>query len=452
MLKKKEIITQKLSPNLRKIISNTAWLLADKVLRMVLGLLVGVWVARYLKPDAFGIFNYAIAFTAIFNTVANLGLDSIVIRNLVRQPNSKNEILGTAFFLKAIAQVVIIFLSLAVIIALRPSDTITQQMVVIIAVGMFFESLNVIDFWFQSQVQSKYAVSFRNIGLVLASCMRIVLIQIQAPLIMFAWAYSAEIALSAMGLVVAYRIKGFFIQAWQFSRRCATELLKDSWTLILSSFAIMIFMRTDQLMLGQMVGDRAVGIYSAAVKVSELWYFIPIAITNSVFPSIVKAKQESINIYYEIIQKVLDFLSILSYAVAITVLLESHQIITLLYGKNYIEAAAILTIHIWTGVFVSSGLVRSLWTTAENLMPIAFLTTAIGAIVNLILNYFLIKTYGGVGAAISTLIAQCLASYATCLLFKQTRGFFIRQTKAILLISPFTQMIAYIRNFINSYN
>ncbi|PMB15005.1 flippase [Fischerella thermalis] len=447
MLKKIERITHKLSPNLQKIIGNTGWLLADRVLRMGTGLLVGVWVARYLGPKNFGIFNYAIAFTAIFNTVANLGLDNIVIRNIVRQPNSKDEILGTAFFLKVFAQATIIFVSIATIIILRPTETLTHQLVGIITVGMFFESYYVIDYWFQSQIQSKYTVWSKNIGLVLASSMRIVLIQIQAPLLMFAWAYAAETALSALGLVVAYRIKGYFIRAWHFSWKYAIELLKDSWTLILSSFVIMIYMRTDQLMLGQMIGDKAVGIYSAAVKISELWYFIPMAITNSAFPSIVKARQESQQSYYEQIQKVLDFLTILSLAVGVIVSLLSHQIVNLMYGQEYSDAGAILFIHIWTGIFVSLGLVSSLWTTAENLMPFAFITSANGAVINIVLNYFLIKSYGGLGAAMASLVAQCVASYFSYLFLPQTRIIFIQQTKALVLPSLFKRLLNYTRVF-----
>jgi O-antigen/teichoic acid export membrane protein len=448
MIDKLSTITQKLSPSLLKTIDNTAWLLADRVLRMGIGLLVGVWVARYLGPEEFGFYNYAIAFASIFNTVANLGLDSIVVRNIVSQPSSKDEVLGTAFILKMIAQVVALGLGVVIILLLRPNDSLIHWLIGIIAAGMFFESFFVIDFWFQSQVQSKYAVWSKNVGFMIASYSRVLLIQAQAPLILFAWAYAAETALSAVWLVIAYRIKGFLLKAWQFSWSCAKELLKDSWTLILSSFVIMIYMRTDQLMLGQMIGDRSVGIYSAAVKVSELWYFVPMAITNSVFPAIVKAKRESTHLYYERIQKVLDFLAILSYAVAILLALLSNQFVTLLYGKSYVEAGAILTIHVWTGIFVSSGLVRGLWTTAENLMPFAFLTTATGAIVNIVLNYFLISRYKGMGAAISTLIAQVFASYVSNVFFSKTRIFFMNQTKAFMLINLLVKTSVFVNKFV----
>ncbi len=447
MLNKLSTVTQKLSPNLLKIIGNTAWLFADKIVRMVIGLLVGVWVARYLGPDNFGIYNYALAFTGIFDTVANLGLDSIVVRNIVGQPSSKDEILGTSFVLKMMAQVIVVITAIAVISIIRPGDTLTHWLVGIIAGGMLFESFYVIEYWFQSQIQSKYVVLFKNVALMIASCARVILIETHATLILFAWVYSAEFALNATSLVIAYHTKKYLFSAWQFSWRCAKELLKDSWTLILSSFAIMILMRIDQLMLGQMIGDRAVGIYSVAVKISELWYFVPLAVTSSVFPSIITAKQESTQLYYERLQKVLDFLSIISYTVAILVTLFSEHLIVMLYGKSYQEAAAILTIHIWTGIFVSSGLVGSLWTTSENLMPFAFISTAIGAVVNVSLNFILIKSYGGVGSAIATLIAQCVASYLAGGFFPKTRPFFIRQTNSLILPSLLIRLGGYIKDF-----
>jgi PST family polysaccharide transporter len=144
---------------------------------------------------------------------------------------------------------------------------------------------------------------------------------------------------------------------------------------------------------------------------------VPIAITNSAYPSIVEAKGVSECLYYGRIQKLFNLMSVFSYAVAILVTLMSSQIVTVLFGKDYAEAGLILTIHIWTGLFVSSGLVISLWTTTEGLMSLAFAATATGAVINVVLNLFLIRTYGGIGAAISTVIAQLFASYGAYALF-----------------------------------
>lgn len=438
MLNKLAGVRHKLSPNLRKVIGNTGWLFTEKIVQMVLGLLVGVWITRYLGPERFGRFNYAIAIVGLFLPIAKLGLDSIVIRNLTRDPTRKDETLGTAFLLKLIASSLVFCITLGVVILSTPSGTPnfgeTFVLVGIVATGTILQSFEIIDFWFQSQVQSKYSVLARNTAYVLINGVKIGLIQLGAPLIAFAIAMVAEYALAGIGLIVAYRLQGNFIKAWQVNFRYAKTLLTDSWPLILSGIVIMIYMRIDQVMLGQMVGEKSVGIYSAAVKISELWYFVPNAIINSVFPSIVQAKDISEEVYYKRIQKLLNVVTVLAYSVAIPVTFLATRIVTLLYGEYYAEAGPILNMHIWAGLFVSLGMARSSWIITEGLMKFSAATTAIGAVINIVLNYLLIDQYGGLGAAIATVVAQIFASYAAHAFYPQTRKMFILQTKAITLL------------------
>lgn len=316
----------------------------------------------------------------------------------------------------------------------NPNFRETVMLVGIVATGTILQTFEIIDFWFQSQVQSKYSVLARNTAYVLINGVKIGLIQLGAPLIAFAIAMVAEYALAGIGLIVAYRLQGNFLKAWQVNFRYAKTLLNDSWPLILSGIVIMIYMRIDQVMLGQMVGEKSVGIYSAAVKISELWYFVPNAIVNSVFPSIVQAKEISEEVYYKRIQKLLNVVAVLAYLVAIPVTFLAPWIVTLLYGKSYAEAGPILNMHIWAGLFVSLGLARSSWIITEGLMKFSAATTAIGAVINIILNYLLIDKYGGLGAAIATVVAQIFASYAAHAFYPQTRKMFILQTKAITLL------------------
>jgi O-antigen/teichoic acid export membrane protein len=428
------VLSRKLSPNLRKIFANAAWLFGDRILRMGFSVFIGAWVARYLGAENFGTYNYVIAFVNLFGAFANLGLEQIVIRDIVREPFSKNYILGTAFILRLIGGGV----AVATMMGIRSSDPTMPWLVAIVAASLVFQSWDVVDYWFQSQVQSKYIVWAKNITFVMASIAKVFLIQIKAPLILFAGVYSMEFALSALGLTIAYQARGSFLKSWRFTLAWASRLLKDSWTLILTSFVIGIYMRIDQIMLGQMVGDQAVGIYSVAVRISELWYFVPIAIANSVFPSIVESKQVSESLYYQRIQKVLNLMSLMSYGVAIFFSLTSGWIIKLLFGAEYEAAAAILIVHVWTGVFVSSGLIRSLWTTTEGLMRFAFITNGIGALINVGLNLLLIRHYGGIGAAVATVISQVFASYITSAFFHKTRKIFFLQTKALLAPNPFS--------------
>jgi len=128
-------------PHLQQAISNTGWLFADNILRMGVGLLVTIWVTRYLGPEQFGALSYATAFVLIFSSIAQLGLDGIVVRNIVRTPTSRDEVLGSAFVLKLAGGSASLILTLTAIAVLRPADHLTRLLVTIISIGLVFQGL-----------------------------------------------------------------------------------------------------------------------------------------------------------------------------------------------------------------------------------------------------------------------------------------------------------------------
>ncbi|MBP0017664.1 MAG: flippase [Cyanobacteria bacterium SBLK] len=427
---------KKMNPNLRKIIANTTWLFGEKILQLFLGLFVGVWVARYLGPENFGLYNYVIAIVSLFGVIANLGLDQIIVRDISRDISQKDETLGTSFILRFTAS---IFSTFAVILFTFISDNNDPQVRMLIGIFSLAmscsRSMEIVEYWFQSQVQSKYVVVGKNIVYITINIIKVIAIQLQAPVSVFVLILSLEQILNAIGLVIVYQFSGSLIKAWRFSYNRVRSLLKDSWPLILANIVIIIYMRIDQIMLAQISGAASVGLYSAAVKISEMWYFVPISIINSVYPSVVQGKELGDRIYYGRIQKLFGVVAIIGYLVAIPVTFLSPFIVTLIYGTEYAESATVLTIHIWAGLFIGLGVARTTWLTTENLTQFAAATTALGALVNIILNSLWIETYGGTGAAVATVISQIAASYLSGLFFPPTRPIFWRQTKAILLIS-----------------
>lgn len=442
-----DILIQRLPPfvrskfegrdNLQKILSNFGWLLIDRVLRMGFGLVVGVWVARYLGPQQFGLYNYAMAFAGLFGPLASLGLDSIVVRDIVRHPERKNEILGTAFALKLTAGSLTLLLTLITIYLLRPNDSLGIWIVGIMSAGYILQAFDTIDFWFQSQLQSKYTVWAKNTAFIIGSILKIVLIQTQASLIAFVWLGLIELTLGAIGLVISYRSNKYNFKNWRPSLFLTQKLLKDSYPLILSGVAIMIYMKIDQIMLGEMLGDKAVGVYSAAVKVSELWYFMPVAISSSVTPVILKAREISQQKYYEQLQKTFYLMVNLSYLVSIPITFLSPTIILTLFGKDYVDSIQILSIHIWASVFVFLGVIRGIWIIAENLTMISFITALLGAVINVLLNLYLIPAYQGVGAAIATVIAYAVPGYFVCLIYPPLKPIGKLMTNALILNGVF---------------
>jgi PST family polysaccharide transporter len=383
----------------------------------------------------FGVFNYATAFVALFSTLSTLGLDAIVVRSIVREPEKRTEILGTAFWLKLFGGLAALVLAVSSIIAVRHDDQLTISLVAILSSVGIFQAFDTIDLWFQSQVQSKYTVIAKNTAFVITALVKVALISFNAPLIAFAWAGLGEVSLGAIGLIISYRVRGYSPWLWSWSSQLAKTLLKESWPLILSGLTVMIYMRIDQIMLGQMVGDKAVGLYSAATRISEVWYFIPTAIASSVSPAIYAAKQISEDLYYQRIERFLRLLSWLAIVVAVPMSFLSGTIITVLFGKSYEASASILAIHIWASLFVFMGVGTSSWFIAEGLTQFALRRTIIGAITNVFLNIFLIPAYGGVGAAIATVISQAFASFLSNATHPKTRKIFNLQVKCLLPFS-----------------
>ena len=431
-----EFIREKLKSRhgLQAILANIGWLFADKILRMGVGLFVGVWIARYLGPEQFGLWSYATAFTTLFGAFATLGLDGIVVRELVKNPERQNELLGSAFALKLIGGAVTLLIALIAISLVRSGEALTLWLVGLSAAGFIFQSVNVVDFYFQAKVQSRYAVYAANGAFVLMTLVKISLLLTSAPLIAFAWAGLGEVALTAIFLLVAYRLNHHNMREWRYDGRVARELLRASWPLILSGLAIMIYMRIDQIMIGQMLGDKEVGLFSVAVKLSEVWYFIPMAIISSVFPAIIAAKQQDEAIYLQRLQKLYDLMVMLAVSVAIPLTFLSNWLIFIMFGETYLQAGTVLAVHIWGGVFIFLGVASGQWFLAENLQRFAFYRTLLGALLNICINYVLIPKYGIVGAGISTVVSQMVVSYFFDITNIKTRGQFWMKSKSFIFL------------------
>ncbi|MCF7861662.1 flippase [Candidatus Woesearchaeota archaeon] len=392
----------------------------EKVLRLGLMLFVYAWVARYLGPEQFGVLNYVIAFVALFSPLSKLGLDGIVVRNIVQEPAKKEEILGSATLMKLIGSVLMITFSVVVIGFLK-ADSMYFFFVAIVSFGYLFKSFDSIDLWFQSQVRSKYSVYARSIAFFIVSGLQVILILMNSPLVGFLLAFALDFLLATLGLLYYYIYRGNSLLKWKFDLKIIRNLLKDSWPLILSSVAVVIYMKIDQVMIGQMLGDTEVGLYAAAARISEAWYFIPVVISASIFPALIKAKNKGKKLYMQMMQKLFDIVIWISIVIALLMTFFSNILVTSLFGKEYIVASYVLSIHIWAGVFVFFGVANGKYLVNENLTKIALYKTILGAISNIILNIILIPKYGINGAALATLISYFISALLTNILFKKTR-------------------------------
>ncbi|VXD24154.1 flippase [Planktothrix paucivesiculata] len=426
-------IQKRIKPEQLKVLINIGWLLSERVFRMIMGFFLLAWTARYLGANQFGELNYAIAFGAIFLPLFQLASDQIIFRDLVRTPNLKENILGTGFLLKLVLGIIVFILASVSIIFLQPNEPLTINLVIIISIPSLFGGISIIEAWFQSQVELKYTIWSRNIVFALVTLIRIFLLQNQASLMAFAWLVVIENAANAIGFIVIYRLTGKNILAWRGNWKRAKKLMKVSWPLILSSLAITIYLRIDQVMLGQLADAEQVGLYSAAVRLSEVWPFASTAIIKSIAPSIIAAKNESEELYYKKLQRLATSQALLVYCIAIPMTFLSTPFVILVFGKEYAAAGGVLAIHIWSSMFLFLGYVKEIWITTEELTVFAFFFSVVGAVTNVILNFLLIPKYQAMGAAIATVVSYGCADYLACFFYKPARKFGWIMTQAMTL-------------------
>ncbi|MDD2303653.1 MAG: flippase [Prolixibacteraceae bacterium] len=421
--------TQKIYLSNSDVINNIIWLFLDKAIRLGVGFFIGTWFARYLGVEQFGIYNYVIAFVSIFGTLASLGMNGIIVRDLVNTPKDRDKIISS------ILTVLLISGSLAYLINIVTVHVINKDLIIKVLISIYGLTLiskasDIIRFYFEAQIKSKYVVVVENIVFIVISSLKIMMILMHTTLIYFIWLAVFETFITSFGLIfIYYKFISKSIK-WIIDRKYIKRALKDSIPIFLSAVGISIYMRIDQVMLGQILGNESVGVYSAALRLSELWYLIPTIIISSAFPKILRSKSVDISKYNNQIIKVLKSLNFISIIIIGITSLFSVQIILLVYGNEYLASANVLIIHIWTGLFVGLGIMGGNWYIANNLQKIVFYRTLIGAGLCVFLNLFLIPKYGPMGAAISTLISQAFSNYIFDAFSKKTRELFNIKTRS----------------------
>lgn len=400
---------------------------------MGVGLFVGVWVARYLGPEQFGLWSYAIAFTSLFSAFASFGIDSIVVRELVKNPERQNELLGTAFVLKLIGGTLTLLIAIVAILLLRNGDTLTLWMVAISAAGFIFQSFNVIEFYFQARVRSKYTVLAASSAFIFVTIVKVILILSFAPLILFAWVGLIEVGLTSLFLIVSYKKDHNNICSWSCNKSTAISLMKNGWPLVFSSLAIMIQARVDQVMLGDMIGNAEVGQYSAAMRLIEVFSFLPTIIVSTLSPYITKAKLISETLYHERLLEIYRLMFILFLVVAIPIYFWGGEFVLFVFGDEYKRAGGLLSLFAIRLFFANFGVAKSLFTVNESLFKYALITAVIGAIVNILGNYLLIPYYGAEGAIISTIISFSITIFMVDLFYTPTRLNFYLMVYAVFI-------------------
>lgn len=417
-------------------LKNTSWLMGEKVLRLLIALSVGVWVTRYLGPEQFGILSYAQSFVGIFAALSSLGLNDIIIRELVKNQDNRNLILGSSFGLQTLGST-IIMLILIISIYYNDNEPLTNKIIIILGLLTFINSFNVIASYFHSQVKSKFYAIAGLVGVIISALLKVYLILGSYSLIYFVYVLAFDVMFLVTGLIWFYKKSGESLLKWKFSWKMAKDLLKDAWPLILSGIIVSIYMKIDQVMIKEYLGNGEVGQYSAAVRLSEAWYFIPTIICSSLFPAIINAKLKDDTLYKNRLQQLYNLMVVLGVVIILPVLTLSDWMINLLYGEAFQRSAGVLNIHILGSVFVFLGVANQKWFISENYQAYNIICLGMGMVANIVLNVIMIPRMGIMGAAYATLISQFVASVVAPVFFNKTRNSFYMMLRALFFVQVF---------------
>jgi PST family polysaccharide transporter len=414
-------------------VRNIGWLGLEKVMRIGGSLVVGVMVVRYLGPVRFGSYSYAYAIYGIFNVISTLGLDYLVVSDLAlaKEAEREEEVLGSAFLLKCGASVLTTLAAIGYAWFTNPGDTVVVLIVAMLSVAAISQGFDVVDYFFQSRTRSRVTVMAQLVVFVVSNLARVAAVLLRCQLLIFGLIAALEILATQLGFAVVYWHHQRNLFRWKFRRERAVRLLKAGWPLLIAGLMVSVYMRTDQILLGTMSTIAVVGQYSAAVKLSEIWYALPVIVAASVMPRLLKYKEEMPALYYGRLGKLYGLMAGTSTVLALLVTFFGRYAILLLFGTKYLPAAHILSLLIWAGPFVFLGCISNTQLIHENWTQFVLWRSIAGAIVNVGLNLLLIPRYGAVGSAFATLVAQCTTAYLMDLSSRKTWFIFRMKTAAL---------------------
>ena len=421
-----------LSPTKEKVVRNVVWAVTGKVVTLLGGLLVGIFVARYLGPEQYGLMSYVMSYVAIFQVLASFGMDQIEIREESKMPDKKDKIIGTAFALK-IAFAIITMILVAITIWIFEADSFTKWMIILYSISMIANSFGVIRNYFTSLVWNEYIVKTEITRTFIGAGIKVGLLLLHAPLVWFIAATLFDTILIACGYWVSYRSKINSSKHWKFDKNQAVYLIKQSFPLLLSGAAVVVYQKIDQVMIGNMIDKEAVGYYAVAATFVSIIGFIPTTLAQTISPILVRTYELNQTEYQKKAQLFINTSTWIIILVCIIVCALSYPLIRYTYGLQYMAAIPLLQITIFKEIGYCMAQTSGTMIIIENIQKVVVLRNLIGCLTCVILNYWLIPLYGVIGAAISSVITAFCTGWLAHSILPPYKHIFKIQTQSLLL-------------------
>lgn len=423
----------------RKYLTNTSWLFLERVVRLGVVLATGILVARYLGPELFGQLNYASGFVGLFFAFTTMGLDEIIVRDLVKDPGKRDELLGTSAVIKLAGSVILVLLVL-ISTLVREMSSLSVMLVMVIAVAELLRPFAVIDWYFMAHVRSRETVVVQMAQVFISAAFKIAMVMMEAPLIYFAWVYVLETAALSIGYAIMYSRSGASLRAWRYTRSMAGHLIGQSWPLIIYGMALYVQAKIDQVMIfdvlkgrvGEAAANEEVGQYSNALKMIEALGFLPVIVQRSLAPAITRARAQSMELYADRLLNQYRLMFLMFLVTAVPLYFTAEPIMVFLYGEEFRPSGYLLSLFAIRLLFTNMGMGKTSFITNESLFKYSLLTAVVGAVLNITMNYFLIPEYKAIGAIWATIGSFAVSIFIIDLFFKSTRENFRWMIKGML--------------------
>ena len=417
-----------------KVTRNASWIIAGRVYHMVLAFVVGLLTARYLGPNNYGLINYAATYTSFFASFCTLGINSVIVKNFVDHPDEEGETVGSAIILRTISSVLSVVMMMCITFIADNGEKTTNIVVFLCGIGVIFQVMDTLDYWFQSRLESKYSAFATVISYTVVSIYKVWLLVTGKSVEWFAVSTSIDYLVVAIILLIVYKKRNG--PRFSCSMRKAKELFKSSYHFILAGLMVSIYGSTDKFMLKQLLNEAEVGYYSTAVSLCNTWVFLLTAIIDSLYPVILQSFNNK-ELFERKNKQLYSIVFYISVSVSILFSVLATPVVRILYGKAYIAVAAPLRIITWYTAFSYLGVARNAWIVSYNKQNYLKYLYIGAAITNVVLNVIMIPLWGASGAAFASLLTQISTILVFPALIKDLRPNVKLMVDAILLKKVF---------------
>lgn len=418
----------------RRLALNVLWLILDRGLRLAIAFAVSVWVAKRLEPAVFGVLSYANATVGVLSFLATLGIEAVVVRMLVEEPERRMEILSSAMLMRFLGGASTIAVSYVVVWLLQPDKPIFLLITPLIATASMFQAAEVVEYWLRQRLLSHWMVIVRQAVLLLGAGARLLALTTDRPLVFLALIQALEGLLIALALLTVYQRLGGQERSWQPRLDRVRMIFRQSLPLLISAISVALYARVGVLFLGHYHSTNDVGIYTIAALISEATHALPFAIMASYAPILLAIRKSDPENFDPKVYQCIRFVAGLGLVVALLFTLTADWVVPFLFGAKYAAGGVILMIHVWSAVFVFVSTASEPWFMGHGNQVYFIPKTLLGAVTNVLLNLWLVPDYGAKGVAIATVISYSVSAYFANAIFPKTRPLFRWQTKALCLM------------------